>query len=262
MPLFALFRLCFQMAFPTRQVEAAPWSLLGLFRLSARPCLWHKYRWVRFLSQSSPRFCIPMTHLPVHSYLVTTWIFRLIPLTYHHVWIATVHGGRCCPSLLRCCSARGNLQGCYTTRRKKMDTEIDQQEETSFSNSETNGMDHSYIYVFLFHLLASLLAHLTGAFGPFKSLSKQIVHSLNFDKWPSDSTFLSVKCAQCLRWMCLFKSKHDVFMYRTRKHLHQTFFVLHTLLCAGLSCMKNEFQSTCAVFICLTAFWGAFSSWH
>lgn len=31
---------------------------------------------------------------------------------------ATAHGGRCCASLLCCCSARGNLQGCYTTRRK------------------------------------------------------------------------------------------------------------------------------------------------
>lgn len=41
--------------------------------------------------------------------------------------------------------------------------------------------------------------------------------------------------------------------------MHQALFVLQAALCAGLSCMKNEFQSIGAMFICLTAFWGSFS---
>lgn len=59
--------------------------------------------------------------------------------------------------------------------------------------------------------------------------------------------------------MCLFKSKREVFTYGRRKHLHRALYVLQAALCAGLSCMKNEFQSIGAVFICLTAFWGSFS---
>lgn len=41
--------------------------------------------------------------------------------------------------------------------------------------------------------------------------------------------------------------------------MHRALYVLQAALCAGLSCMKNEFQSIGAVFICLTAFWGSFS---
>lgn len=64
--------------------------------------------------------CIPMTHLPV-AFMSCAHCLNL-PTSFLNVSqclrIATAHGGRCCASLLRCCSARGNLQGCYTTRRK------------------------------------------------------------------------------------------------------------------------------------------------
>lgn len=37
-----------------------------------------------------------------------------------------------------------------------METEIDQQEEASFNNSETNGIDHCFIYLFISLLIYSV----------------------------------------------------------------------------------------------------------
>lgn len=118
MPLFALFRMHVKLAFPTRQVEAAPWSLLGLFRLSTRPCLWHKYRWVQLHCQFSITFAILWHTCQLDCCLwpllnSSDFLSFITMFANHHSALGPV----LC-SLLHCCSSRGSRQGYYTTRRK------------------------------------------------------------------------------------------------------------------------------------------------
>lgn len=54
-----------------------------------------------------------------------------------------------------------------------METEIDQQEEASFNNSETNGIDHCFIYLFICLLIYSVRRFI----GPLKPFLKGVAYS-------------------------------------------------------------------------------------
>lgn len=100
--------------------------------------------------------------------------------------------------------------------------------------------------MFLIYLLPCFLARLKCVFSSFKALPKRIMLSLHLDKWRPDFSFNLLNVHICLQ--------------TERGSICIEFRLFCKLCCLQVyRVWKNEFQSTCAVFICLTAFWGSFS---
>lgn len=128
-----------QGAFPSPQVSSAVWPLRVWFRLSSHPSPSNKYWWVLVFFHFSTLLGVHVhwllsTKLNHFSYYFIVFCYNADRSKYLRGDSNRLFSPLCCHSFGSRSPQR--FLHCQT----KMDTEIDQQEETSFSNAESNGI--------------------------------------------------------------------------------------------------------------------------